>query len=204
MGEPALKDEPVGVVRMTRAEYLRFENEAETRHELEDGVVIDMAGGSLEHSRLGANVITALGNAVRGGPCAVYSNDLRVAVPRKLRYRYPDATVVCGEAAVVPDDEHTITNPTLVVEVLSPSTERRDRGVKAEDYRSIPTLQQYVLVAQDRAYVERYTRSAEGDWLLRTFFGLDAVVPLDAIGARLALSDVYAGVTLLPDADNDA
>ncbi len=178
---------------ITPAEYLTFERTAEFRHEFVGGEILAMAGGTPAHSLIAANLIREIGNALRGSACRTYTNDLRIAAPAGEMYTYPDLSVVCGEPQFDPADADTLINPTLLVEVLSPSTESWDRGGKFAYYRRIPSLKEYLLVSQDRPRVERYLRQGE-DWLLTEFSGRDAVLTLGSVPAQVSLAEIYARV----------
>jgi Uma2 family endonuclease len=152
--------------RMTHAEYCAFERAATTKHEYVAGEVFAMSGGSLEHSRLASIVGHLLNDALRGQPCDVLTSDARVRIDAVDADVYPDASVVCGRPETSPTDDHALLNPCLVVEVLSPSTEAYDRGLKAHFYRQIPSLRAYLLVAQDRPRLELQLRRTDGRWEL--------------------------------------
>ena len=175
-------------------EYLVRERAAEYRSEYVDGEVCMMTGASRKHSLVTLNVGRSLADQLRGRPCETYLNDMRVKVARTGAYVYPDVLVSCGSAEVEDEHDDTLLNPTLLVEVLSPSTEAFDRGRKWEHYRRLPTLMDYLLVAQDRPRVERYTREGDGLWLFSETNGLDGVVSIDSVGCTLALRDVYERV----------
>jgi Uma2 family endonuclease len=128
---------------LSEAEYLALERELSEKHEFVDGLVVAMNGGTLEHNRVVANMVGLLGNALRGRPCVVQPSDLKVKVESRTRYYYPDATVVCGGPRFVDGKRDTFVNPRVVVEVLSDSTEKADRGRKFDDYRQIPDLMEY-------------------------------------------------------------
>ncbi len=178
----------------TPEQYLELERQAEYKSEYYAGEIFAMAGGSPEHSLIAANVIAGLHPQLLGKPCRVYNSDLRVRTTEEL-YTYPDVTVVCGEPQFSVEDPETLVNPTLIVEVLSRTTEAWDRGGKFEQYRQRESLQEYVLVAQDRPHVERFARQPNGQWLLSEVNGLEAVMALPAIGCELALAGVYHQVT---------
>jgi Uma2 family endonuclease len=178
-------------VRYSFGEYLAHERVSNTRHEFLDGQIFAMAGGSPEHSALIAAFATHLANAVRGGRCRVHMSDLRVRVIATGLTTYPDVAVICGPWQRDPADEHTIVNPTLLLEVLSPSTEAYDRGEKLEHYKQIDSLRAAVLVAPDRQEVELWTRAADRPWV-RAVLGPGAVVELAAIGARIELDAAFA------------
>lgn len=180
--------------RMTPAEYLAAERLAETKHEYYGGEVFAMTGASQAHNLVVTNLIVSLGTQLRGKPCDVYPSDMRVKVEASGLYTYPDIAVVCGKAEL--EDEHadTLLNPTLLIEVLSPSTEAYNRGRKAEHYRRLDSLQEYLLIAQDQPRIERYRRHSEREWLLEEFSSLDEAVELTSVACTLALRDVYEKV----------
>lgn len=180
--------------RLTPDEYLRAERVAETKSEYYNGEVVAMSGASLRHNRIVANLIFILSNHLRGSKCEVYPSDLRVWNPARRSYSYPDVTVVCGEPKLADEQQDVLLNPTMLIEVLSPSTERKDRGEKAEGYRRLESLREYLLVSQDRIHVERYTRQEGRFWLLSEAADLADSLQLDAIGCTLGLDDVYARV----------
>lgn len=179
--------------RYSPADYLALERASPTKHEFFDGEIFDMARGSIPHSRISTNVLAALCVLLKGRTCQVFNSDLRVKVPRGL-YTYPDATVVCGELQLEDEHQDLLLNPLLIVEVLSPSTEAYDRGAKFAQYRSCPSLSEYVLVSQDHALVEHFARQPSGQWLLTSYDSLDARVSLPCLNVELPLSDVYVHV----------
>lgn len=185
-------------ITYTPAEYLALEREAETKHELVEGEIFAMAGATAALNQLTFNLAGELRAALAGGPCRGYSSDQRVRVPETNLYTYPDLTIVCGEPEFDPNDSDTLVNPTLIVEVLSPSTEAWDRGGKFAHYRRIPSLQEYLLVSQDRPLLERYLRQgpAGDEWLLTAVSSLEGVLTLGSIPVKLALSEIYARVSL--------
>lgn len=177
--------------RVSPEEYLVRERAAEYKSEYVDGEVRAMTGASRKHGRVAMNIGASLYAQLRGGPCETFMSDMRVRAAHRRDYFYPDVVVVCGKSEVEDEYEDTILNPTLIVEVLSPSTEARDHTEKWEYYRKLPSLRDYLLVAQDRPRVERYTRQAEGLWLFSETEELDAILQLDSIGCTLALKDIY-------------
>jgi Uma2 family endonuclease len=184
---------------VTPAEYLARERLAETKSEYYDGELFAMAGGSEEHSLISVNLCIELGLQLRERPCKVYNSDMRVQVVEAGPYTYPDVTVVCGEARFADAEVDTLLNPTVIVEVLSPTTEAWDRGGKFEQYQQMASLEEYVLIAQDRPRVERYARRAEGEWLLTVATGLGGVISLPSIQCELALREVYRKVPFSGD-----
>ena len=176
---------------MTYAEYLAAEAVAEVRHEFLNGEVWEMAGGTPEHSALAAAVIGELRSALRGKPCRVFTSDLRVRIPQTDLATYPDLSIVCGQLETAPDDKDAITNPIVLVEVLSDSTEAYDRGAKAAHYRRIASLREYVLVSQAEPRIEVQRRAEGGRWeLLEARPG--ETIELSSLGVRLDVAAVYA------------
>lgn len=163
------------------------------RHILWDGEVFSveaLAGGTVDHGTVCANVLTALGNALRPSRCRVMTSDVKIWVPRKCAFVYPDASVVCGRPEVYAGTTDAVTNPVVIVEVLSEGTERFDRGEKFEGYRSIATLRHYVMLSTTSRLVEHYARAEGGGWLLQTY-GPGEALKLDAPDIALAVDDLY-------------
>lgn len=188
--------------KLTEAEYLAIENAAEFKSEFYDGVmyplhrdpVTNMAGASRPHNEVKENLIGELFARFRGGPCRTYSSDQRVRLTATGMYAYPDIVIVCGRPEIAPEDRHTIVNPQVVIEVLSPSTEGYDRGLKFGQYERQPTIREIILVAQDEPLVERYVRQESGDFLRTVFDDLTGGFALATVPARIPLADVYRGV----------
>ncbi len=175
-------------------EYLAFEREGEIRHEYVDGELFAMSGASRAHGRISWNITAALDHQLESQGCDGFAGDMRVHVPATEKYTYPDIVVVCGESRFEDAELDTLLNPTLIIEILSPSTEVQDRGRKLFEYRSIPSLRYILLVAQDQVHVEQAVRQEDGSWLLTEVEGVGAVLDLPAINSRLALSEVYRRV----------
>jgi Uma2 family endonuclease len=184
-------NEPARKLHSTYAEYLKLERKSETKHEYVNGEIIAMAGGTIEHGRLAANISRELGNALRGRRCAVYSSDVRVRIRATGRATYPNVSVACGHAERDAEDDDALINPVVLVEVLSDSTEKDDRGEKFGHYRRIPSLRHYVLVSQHEPRIDYFTKTESGRWELD-----DArpggVVRLEAIGCEISVDAVYA------------
>jgi Uma2 family endonuclease len=177
----------------TPAEYLAWERSSPERHAFFDGEIFAMAGASFEHNEIVGNLVRELGNALRDRPCDVTPSDLRVHVPATGLYTYPDVTVLCGDPLFEDAARDTLLNPTVLVEVLSESTEGYDRGKKFRHYRSIATFREYVLVAQDAVSVERYTRGDDGVWSLHESGAGERLV-LASIGCEIAVDEIYLKV----------
>jgi Uma2 family endonuclease len=182
--------------KMTAREYLEIEERADTKSEFFNGEMFAMSGASIEHNRIKENLGIEIGARLKGGPCRTYSSDQRVLVEATGLYTYPDIAILCGAGATDPANRNTLTNPTAIIEVLSPSSERYDRGAKFRNYQQIPSLTEYILVAQDEAVCERYVRQADGSWALISFVGLTPTMELTSVPVRIPLADVYAGVAL--------
>lgn len=179
----------------TLEEYLELEKSSEEKYEFYDGEVFAMAGGSLEHNTISANVIRSLGNKLEDTACRVLSSDMRLKVPLALPYRYPDVTVVCGEPVIEKlQGQPLLLNPVLIVEVLSDSTEAYDLGKKFTAYQSIESFREYLLIAQDSPHVIQHVRQDDGKWLRSEHHGLDAVLALESLKVALPLSEIYQRV----------
>jgi Uma2 family endonuclease len=178
---------------ITPQQYLEMERQAEFKSEYYNRQMLAMPGVSPEHSLIAANVIGELGQQLRDTACRVYTSDLRVHASEAL-YTYPDVTVVCGALEFSDERRDSVTNPTVIIEVLSPTTEAWDRGGKFEQYRQRQSLQEYVLITRDRPHVERFARRPDGQWLMSEVKGLDGVMALPSIGCELALTQVYLEV----------
>jgi Uma2 family endonuclease len=172
--------------------YLALDRQAEFKSEYVDGYIVAMTGGSANHSRLKFDLARIVGTQLLGRPCEPFDSDLRLRVDPN-RYTYPDMMVVCGESQFEDTTNDTLLNPTVIFEVLSPSTEAHDRGEKWGRYRQMATLQQYVLVSQDQPLVEVFTRTGDV-WTFSDARGLDAAISLESIGVMLALDAVYARI----------
>jgi Uma2 family endonuclease len=182
--------EPARTKTWTAEEYLAGERSAPEKHTFFRGEVFAMAGASRQHNLLVGNVVRVLGNALLERPCETYPSDMRIKVPATGLYTYADASVTCGEPQF--DDEifDTLLNPIVIVEVLSDSTERYDRGEKFESYRTIPSFRDYLLVTQNRVLVEHFARQPDGSWLLRVHREHESV-ELASIGCAIAVDEIY-------------
>jgi Uma2 family endonuclease len=179
--------------RFTVEEYFATEATSEVKHEFYQGEMVAMTGASLNHNRIVTNLSFALTSALRGTQCEVFVADMRLRL-REHVYVYPDVTVACGAIQLTADPLDTLSNPTVVIEVLSKSTENYDRGLKSRLYRTIGSLTDYVLVEQDQSHVEHLHRAGEGEWVLRERDSLSDVLRLTSVGAEIPLSDIYQRV----------
>jgi Uma2 family endonuclease len=181
---------------LTPDEYLRLERATLEKHEYIDGQMVAMSGANRKHRLITMNIQTALRANETASGCVVDNSDTRLFIPASTRYTYPDVVMTCGEPQRYQDDAlDTLLNPTLIVEVLSPSTEGYDRGKKFIAYTSIPSFAEYVLVSQDEVLVEHRFRLAPQEWRTRFFRSLEDVVAMESGGEIvLPLSAIYAGV----------
>jgi Uma2 family endonuclease len=177
----------------TPEEYLALERQAEYRSEYVNGEIYAMAGASRAHVTITSNMLSEIHQQLKGKPCRIYAIDLRVKVSATGMYAYPDMVAACAQHQFDEARQDTLTNPTVIAEVLSPSTEAYDRGEKFAHYRKLPSLQEYILVAQDKVRVERYVRHGE-DWLLTEISDLNAALQLTSIGCAIPLTDIYSNV----------
>jgi Uma2 family endonuclease len=182
--------------KLTPEEYLAIERKAEFKSEFFNGEMFAMAGARAPHNAIKENLIIRLGNQLWGGPCRSYSSDQRVKVSRTGLYTYPDIVIVCGQPEF--EDGDNLLNPRAIIEVMSESTEKYDRGVKFRHYQQIKSLQEYVLVAQDDAAIDQYVRQPNGKWELTNITGLESELILATVTAKIAMKDVYTDVTF-PD-----
>jgi Uma2 family endonuclease len=178
----------------TEEEYLAWEESAVEKSEYIDGQIRAMSGGSEPHASIPMNIGALLWNGLRGKPCRVLSSDMKVWAAGA--FYYPDLSVVCGPSAYRGRNKHTITNPVLVVEVLSPGTESKDRGEKFIRYQQIETLRSYLLVSQTEPRVELFERAENGHWDYTTVAGINSMVAVPSLDIMLALSEIYDQVDL--------
>jgi len=181
----------------TVEEYLALEREAEFKHEYISGEIVAMAGATREHILITGNIAQRLRNQLEGSPCETYSNDMRVRTTPS-DYVYPDVVVVCDEPQFEDNEFDTLLNPTVVIEVLSKSTEARDRGEKFSDYRGIASVKDVVFVSQYRMRAEHYVRQANGEWILHEATLPSETITLESIGCTLTLAEIYERITFPP------
>ncbi|MEG4961692.1 MULTISPECIES: Uma2 family endonuclease [unclassified Microcoleus] len=175
-------------------EYRELEETAEFRNEYRDGEIVQMSGGSINHSRIIRNLSRVLGNLFEGQPYELFHNDLRLWIPRYRRGTYPDVMVIEGEPVFNEGRSDEILNPMLIVEVLSKSTNNFDKEDKFRFYRSIPELREYVLVSQYEFLVEQYIKTESNEWLFREYEGETATVSFASVGVQMSMSEIYVKV----------
>jgi Uma2 family endonuclease len=179
---------------LTPEEYLAIEREANERHGYRQGAMWSMAGGTEDHSTIASNTARGLGNRLSGRKCRVHAGNPRLWIESAGLYTYPDLMVIRGESIYSDNFKDCVTNPLTVIEVLSNSTEGYDRGEKFEMYRTLQPLQEYVLISQKKARVERFRRKANGRWELAEWAGLDSAMRLESLGCEIPLSEIYEQV----------
>lgn len=184
--------------RYTEAEYLAIERDVETKHEFFRGEIFAMSGASRQHNQITFNLALCLGQQLVDRDCTAFITDMRVNVEQATLYTYPDAVITCNEPRFLDKEVDTLLNPQVVIEVLSDSTEKYDRGKKFELYRQLTTLREYILISQDHAHIDRFALNEQGQWVLNDATGLEASIELTAINCRLPLADVYAKVEFEP------
>jgi Uma2 family endonuclease len=185
------KKEPIAV-----AEYLAFEEKSKRRHEFMDGEIFALAGVKRNHSTISQNISRRVGNQLEDKPCEVHGSDIKIRI-REGHYVYPDVSVVCDEIDF-DSNNTTLLNPIGVFEVLSKSTEARDRGDKREDYLNLESLRDYVMIAQNRVRVEHYSKIHKGKWTFEVLENIEDVLVLDSIECQISLKNIYSKVELKP------
>ncbi len=178
-------------------EYLEFERQADERHEFIDGKIVKMAGESLSHSRICINLAVEFGSQLRRRNCEALSPNMKVRTTTQSLFAYPDLTIVCGEPQFHDVKKDVLINPMAIFEVMSPSTERYDRGEKFQYYKNeTPSLTDYILVSQDQILVEQFTKQTNGTWLYRSFERTEDLLQIASIECEVLIEDIYLRVEL--------
>lgn len=180
--------------KLTEKEYLEIERKAEFKSEYYIGEMFELAGASLEHNRISKNITKSLSNQLNNKPCESFQSDLKVKEQSSGLFTYPDIVVICGEPVFYDQEKDTILNPTVLMDVLSPSTEGYDRGFKFELYRKIKSLKDYLLISQEKISIEYYTRLSDGSWNLKEYTGKSQSIEIKSIDCSLDLNEVYYNV----------
>ena len=186
-----------GKLKASLADYFAYDESIEGKAEYFDGEIFDMAGGSREHARISTNVIVAVGKRLDNTPCEVIGSDLRVEVAAGTKYAYPDASIVCGEEEFSTDIPNSLRNPTVIIEILSPTTSDFDRGGKRIYYMAMPSVQEYILIEQSAPEIEVFVRESATGWRSRQLSGLDTTLEISSLSVPVAipLSEIYHRVT---------
>ena len=180
---------------LSEEEYLALDRAAEFRSEYHDGQMFAMAGGTDSHSTIGVNIAAEFREALRGKGCRPANSDLRLRIPRQRSYVYPDAMVLCGTAGQPARKNDIVDSPHLIVEVLSPSSEKFDRGAKFELYKPLDSCREYMLISQDEPRVELFSRQP-GGWFPTEARGLEASIRIDSLGIGIPLAGIYENVAI--------
>lgn len=175
----------------TPVEYLELEEKAEYKSEYNNGQIFPMTGASINHNRISGNLYIALSLGLNQQDYEAFIGDVRLWIPDKQIYTYPDVMAIKGEVQYFSNRTDTITNPLIIAEVLSKSTQGYDRQAKFEDYRTIPGFQEYLLIDQTRKYVERFTKTGEKRWELQVYNAEDEAISLSSISLQVSLKDLY-------------
>jgi Uma2 family endonuclease len=189
--------QPLSRPKVTPSEYLAMERSSEQKHEYLGGRIYAMAGASPKHNLVCGNLIRSMGERLRSRHCAVMPSDQHVYVEATDLGTYPDVIVLCGPGKFHRDFPQSLINPSILVEVLSPSTEAYDRGAKFDHYAQLESLREYVLVATDRFAVDHFVREADGTWRLTTVRGLDGVLRLPSLDVAVSLTEIYENLDLV-------
>lgn len=190
--------------RVSLEEYLALENPSETKHEYYRGEIFAMAGATFTHNRIFSNLFPRLANLLEGKPCEVFGSDLRIRIDAADLTTYPDMLVVCDGPQMHPIDDRAVTNPRLIIEILSKSTENYDRGAKFELYQSLESFCEYVLIYQNEAKAIHYVRQDDGRWAYQLVVGLESQLDLESIGVAIPLAVIYRNIELKPEIDDPA
>jgi Uma2 family endonuclease len=182
------------VTHLTPEQYLDIESKAEFRSEYINGEMFAMSGGTPNHARIVSNAVRRLGEQLDDRPCEVFGGDLRLYSAKYKIFTYPDVLVACGQHRLLEGRRDTLTDATVIIEVLSPSTKNYDRSEKFRFYRSLPSFSEYLLLAQDEIRAEHHVRQPDGSWLFREFTGPADEIGLKSIGCHLQLRSLYARV----------
>lgn len=184
----------VAKTKMSEEEYLAIERASDFKSEFFNGEMFAMAGASLHHNLIKDNLVVRIGAQLSGSNCRTVSSDQRLKVNRTGLYTYPDIMIVCGKPERAEPDSETIVNPQVIIEVLSDKTESYDRYEKFEHYKRLPSVREYILVAQNRMGVERYVRTDEGEWVIRSYTQADELFSFATVPVSVKVADIYGGV----------
>jgi Uma2 family endonuclease len=180
----------------TIPEYLEMENAATEKHEYYKGEIFAMSGAGARHNIISVNMLIALGISLKEKNCRPYGSDMRIHIPEKTLFTYPDISIICGEVITAKEDENSATQPVVIIEILSPSTKNYDRGEKFMLYRAIPTLKEYILVDAESIHVEHYAINQEGLWQLKEYNKPAEEIRIESLAISLPLMEVYEATKL--------
>ena len=192
--------EPVpayGKKKLTIEEYLDFENASEEKHEYYQGEIFAMSGAKIDHNIIAANILGIMKEKLKGKPCRPFNSDQRIYIPENTLFTYPDISVICGEIISKDNDEWNVLNPSVIIEILSPSTKSYDRGDKFKLYRDIASLQEYILIDSESVLVEAFRVNNESHWELEEYKMIDKTLLVKAVQLSIPLLEIYEGTKLI-------
>ena len=178
----------------TPLEYLELERLSTVKHEYYKGEIFAMSGASLHHNIIASNFFGHLFLKLKGNKCRPFGSDLRIHIPKNSLYTYPDISIICGKVEAIDNQFDTATNPTVIIEILSPSTRNYDKGEKFTLYRDIESLQEYIVVDSEKISVEKYIRNEDGSWRFTEYKSLDQGISLDSVSVEIKLNEIYDDV----------
>ena len=181
---------------LSASDYLEFERASKEKHEFSKGKIVNMAGASMPHNYIVSNLIIKIGSLLRGKECKIFTSDLRVHSPMSESFTYPDATIICGKPEMVDNKMDTVKNPTVIIEVMSPSTEQNDRGAKFFNYMQIPSLQEYLLISSTSVFTLSARKQADNSWKFDELKNLTDRLAIQSIGHEISLQAIYENVEL--------
>ncbi len=182
--------------KLSVEEYLRFEKASRDKHEYFKGEVFAMAGAGARHNVIFSNFFVSIGIQLKGKPCKPYGSDLRVHIPENSLFTYPDIAIICGEIIPSKVDADTAVQPTVIIEILSPSTRNYDQGIKFRLYREIPTLKEFITIDSESIGIEAYRINSQGNWELKDYRSIDETLTIPSVGLSLPLKEIYEGTKL--------
>ncbi|MFZ4771161.1 MAG: Uma2 family endonuclease [Ferruginibacter sp.] len=185
-----------GKNKFTVEEYLHLEKHAVEKHEFYKGELFDRSGASLRHNKIFSNLFIGLGNLLKGTECRPYGSDMRINIPENSLFTYPDITIICGDIIPSPEDNDTAIQPTIIIEILSPSTREYDRGGKFKLYRDIQTLKEYILVDAESIYIEAFRLNQQNHWELEEYKSVSDSLHIPSLNIFLSLTDIYEDTKL--------
>ena len=181
---------------ISEKEYLDAERLALDKHEYYRGEIFAMSGASIPHNQIFSNFFLAIGTKLKGKKCQPFGSDLRIHIPKNTLYTYPDISIVCGEIETTDQKFDTITNPAVLIEILSPSTRNYDKGEKFTLYREIDSLQEYILIDSERVMVEKFIRNSDNSWQLTEYKTIEQSFTIETVNLEINLIDIYDGVKI--------
>lgn len=185
------------ILYISEKDYLEAERLAFEKHEYYKGEIFAMSGASIPHNKIFSNSFADIGTKLKGKKCQPFGSDLRIHIPKNTLYTYPDISIICGEIETTDDKFDTITNPSVIIEILSPSTRNYDKGEKFTLYREIDSLQEYILIDSERIMVEKFIRNADNSWQLTDYKTIEQSFSIATVSIEMQLKDIYEGVKIV-------